>query len=184
MPVWWSFVWDEWKGIWLTVKRREKLFLPFDVVYTVWRRAGGGSFAIQPSFSFPKAVGDFLFLSPLLSALMYTYQHSDKNCRDMHTTWQSYNLPVRFNNYKVFQKNTWIKKLVYHPILSLAAGRKFTIQHCHSFWYFITCIHFILFQMGYVSVVCLHGSFYWKISTLLLTGISGSAIAFMLHDFL
>lgn len=166
---------------WLTVKRTEKLFLPFDVVYIAWRRAAGGSFAIQLSFSFPEAVGDFIFLSPLLSAWMYTYQHSDKNYRDMHTTCQSYNLPVRSNNYKVFQRNTWIKKLVYHPMLSLAAG--FKIQHCHSFCYFITCIHFSLFQMWYVSVGCLHCSFYWKSNTLLLTVISVSAIAFMLSFF-
>lgn len=102
----------------------------------------------------------------------------------MHTPCQSHNLPVQSKNYKVFQRNTWItKKLVYHPILSLPAGCEFTRQHCHSFWYFITCIHFNLFQMWSVSVVCLHCSFYWKRSTVLLTGISGSTIDFMTDFF-
>lgn len=168
---------------WLTVKRTEEFFLPFDVVYIVSRRGAGRgqgeALLPSPLFHSPKQFGIFYF-----SHHSYQYECTHistlTKTTDMHTPCQSHNLPVQSNNYKVFQRNTWItKKLVYHPIIPLASGCEFTRQHCHSFWYFIIGIHFSLFQMWSVPVVCLHCSFYWKRSTVLLTGISGSAIDFL-----
>lgn len=86
---------------------------------------------LSSPLSFPEAVGDFLFLSPLLSARTYMYQHSDK--KHIHTMRQSYNLSVWPINYEVFQRNTWIKQTVCHPILALAVDCEFTVMYCHSF---------------------------------------------------
>lgn len=94
-------------------------------------------------FHSPKQLGIFYFY---LSALW------QKNT-DIHTTCQSYNLPVWSINYEVFQRNTWIKQTVCHPILALAVDCEFTMLYCHSFWYFITCIHFSLFWVWCVGSV-------------------------------
>lgn len=114
------------------------------LMWCILRGEGQGEENILSSpLSFPEAVGDFLFL-PISTLTKNT---------DIHTTCQSYNLPVWSINYEVFQRNTWIKQTVCHPILALAVDCEFTMLYCHSFWYFITCIHFSLFWVWCVGSV-------------------------------
>lgn len=53
VPVWWSFVWHERRGLLPNLKRGEELFLPFDVVHIVWRRAVGEKLCSPALFFIP-----------------------------------------------------------------------------------------------------------------------------------
>lgn len=149
------------KEFWLTVKRIEELFLPFDVGYVAKRRRTWEEvLSATPLFHPLKCTGGggwVLFLSPLISIQMYMYQQWHKKTPQTSGRCVLLAYPAISLSGLIIMRyfreipglQNWCITVHYYLLLQRVSLQD---RIANTFWYFMASIHSGLFQIWWLVV--------------------------------